>query len=810
MTINNVKFKAADPIPPEPEQQPQAPTGPSTDEVLAMKLKLEEALAQLDKANEYDQYLPMGDKAQLEKSKALLMADIQVIDYYLKTGEWIGATLPATAAGAGSQYIDITELEAGFYVSNPDDQTAAPVKLEPTDDGKLNPENNGGTTVLTFVLGSSGDKSKDMIDATIKSVGQDAVIEVTFADGKTKKYTIVNGSTRPDLQIQLNGTNATHAIDIDASMFINPNLINMEGNATNNRGGITIIGTKYDDYILGSAGEDIIMGLGGSDAIDGMGSADEVYGYASQGDINGDGLGDGLVDVYGEDAETILGTDGGDTLYDMFGVKLGTEDYLNGGGGLDNVVRGKTLGALPEAPFTEDSSELASGPAKIDNWLKDSKGWKHEAKAGELLVTKDGDNPGTIDIDIPDGYMASAVKDGTDLVFNVVKPGKKGEDPEYYRIRIKDYFNEDGVKLNITGSFVDMGSSAENELDVGANPVTLNGTGKDGDILIGPKTVFEKYAMNVEDIGVSTKTDDELEIQLATFNEAVDPVWANAEVKDGSIIIDENNKAFIEDIKDGKFDIPTELGAVAFVKKTDYGYEVTVASNVGLESTRTVIKVYTDNKDLKFTMNGFGGGVYDFSEYKNGVGVKISGGKGKDVLVGYEYGTEIKDKASNGNAVIEIGIIATEGIYDIENHPEAPSSSTDVQASIEKQIADADNLEELKTIQKTIDGLATSDDNASILMADELQTELITRYEELLVDLIGELEDLIGAYEPLALDKEKNKTAIGKKDKEITTKISEINAMLAGLKDKDPDNIAYNAQVVDFGDKKDDFDAAKK
>ncbi|PIR16302.1 MAG: hypothetical protein COV46_08910 [Deltaproteobacteria bacterium CG11_big_fil_rev_8_21_14_0_20_49_13] len=483
MAISNISFKATE--------------GPSTEAALEMKAKLKAAVKQIDEAEGYSSYLTVGEKAELEKSKALLMSDLAATDYFLKTGEWLGPVLPAGATNQQS-LIDMNSLEEGFWLLNPGE--TVPTKL--TDiDGDIFVENNkvsdgqGGyiKPKVWYVAG------EDVTEITGRNVGKDIELEITHEDGTVETKLFKNGATG-DYQLCINGLKSKYDMLIDMShvAILDP--------ATGKKGGMVIIGGKGDDTIYGTLGTDNISGAGGDDAIVGMGGGDSVYGYAST---------DPFVNVAGTYGAADLGADGNDDIYDIYGT-----DIIDAGPGAQDVVhRGYTTNTTSIPAAREEGGEPVfdpDSPGDIESWFAGSEGWKVNADGeNELVLTKkDGATDSKVIMDVigagEEGYMVTGQRDGTtnDLILTAVKVD--GGEPRYYRVRVRDYFSSDS-KLTINNSVTDLGELNKDLDGVGTKAVTLNGTGLEGDILIAPKTVFDDYAVEIENLGISTNDKSQLE-----------------------------------------------------------------------------------------------------------------------------------------------------------------------------------------------------------------------------------------------------------------------------------------------------------
>jgi Ca2+-binding RTX toxin-like protein len=99
-------------------------------------------------------------------------------------------------------------------------------------------------------------------------------------------------------------------------------------NAAAARPACTITGTAGPDNLLGTNHRDVICGLGGNDNIAGLNGNDLLRGGSGNDRIQGDAGSDHM-----------LGGPGRDTLYGYDG----TRDWLNGGTGVDQGYRDRTL-----------------------------------------------------------------------------------------------------------------------------------------------------------------------------------------------------------------------------------------------------------------------------------------------------------------------------------------------------------------------------------------------------------------------------------------------------------------------------------
>jgi|GEM_PF-3861181 len=636
MAISNIRFKGT-----------ETGAGPNTQEAVELKKKLESALKQLDEADGYDKYFSVGEKAELEKLRALLEGDLAALDHYLKTGEWIP---PTVAAGTSTQtYFDLSTVDSGFYLTDPANSTAAPVKptvnpnggdedlMEDGEEymGTISVDNKGmidpttGEIIpanLWFVMTSSDDASKDMQALSARTVGDDIVVTITFRDDHKESYVIKGGATRKDIQICVNALKSTHGVTIDLSRLtiIDP--------SSGEKNGAIVIGSKDGDTIYGSTGDDVLAGAGGADKMDGMGGVDNVYGYADDGTDP-----EGILANYGTEA---LGEDGGDTIFDSHAVSSETSDFIDGGAGWDTVV-----GTKGNPQHTEEAGKFEGAADEVESWFTSG---NVTTKNGEVVV--DGKD---VTFTAEDGWMITAQQDPdnpNDLLLVAVKPGEEGEPPVSQTIRIKGYFKEN-PRLTINGGFVDMSG-----VNVGANAVILNGTESAGDILLAPRTVFDDYGLTIEDLGSINLDDLTVQERLEYFKNAEkDPSspWATADYDAAT------GRIVFTGSLDG-LNIPTDFSAVAFVQKEGNSYIITV---VGVDENGKIgerivleVKIPTDNFMKNLTINGVSSDkkIFDMRNADITAGVAINGGEGTDFLAGYEYGTAIKD--ISGDLGIEIDV----------------------------------------------------------------------------------------------------------------------------------------------------------
>ncbi|MBI2974075.1 MAG: hypothetical protein HYY43_00540 [Deltaproteobacteria bacterium] len=682
MAISDIKFKATEQTPvenPAPASTPPASSAPTTAEALEMKKKIEAALHQIEEAEKYDQYFVVGEKAELEKSKALLMADYAALDHFLKSSEWLGPVLPESASSQNPMYFNLEDVGSGWFLYNASGELVAP---EISADGSITVPNNSTQidpatgkavpTNLWFVMESNGDPAKDMVGIKGKNVGNDIMVTVTYADNHTQSYKIINGAIRSDIQVGVNALKSNHAVMID---FSETSIVDQK---SGKKSGVFVIASKKSgDVVYGSAGKDEINLGGGDDFADGLGGNDDVYGYASA----------QVQQAYGPEA---LGEDGNDIIYDVYG----TDNIFGGGGGADQVYRGETGGiTAPAQEIESPEQEIATSPEDIKGWF-DTEGWSVGAKGNELVLESDKSAASSvINMNVTDeGYMVSGSQEGNDLILTAVNV--KDGIPVYYKIRVKDYFDPKlDAELNITNSFIDLSG----DFSVGTKSVNLTGTGNDGDILVGPKTIFDEYAMNASDLETSYNvTADELADRLAPWQNSADSVWYGATPQGGTVSLNWNN---IKGKTEGNtLDIPANMGAVAFVQYEGSTAIITLASNTGYEPERVVIKVENAPADLKVTMNGQSGGVYSLGS--TAAGVTINGEAGIDFLSGYQYGTTISD--SSGDAGVKIK-------YKPSDHP-AGESGASTKESLIAEIESATSFAMLDNYQLEVDGWINADE----------------------------------------------------------------------------------------------------
>lgn len=699
---------------------------PTTQEAVDLKKKLDATLAQLDEVGKYDEYLSMGEKAELAKSRSLLEADLAALDFFLKTGEWVP---PTYSTPAGSTLFDLSSIGSGFYLADPSNPSAAPVQPV-INNGVIEVENKAVTDPTTgelipanlwFVPTSSDDPSKNVTDIIGETVGNDVIITIKYED-HTESFTIKNGAIRNDIQIGVNALKSEHSVNIDFSKMVTID------KKTGEKNGVIIIGSKYDDNIIGSSGKDLISGAGGSDNIEGMAGKDEVYGYA-----NAD-----IKNAYGTDA---LGTDGNDNIFDSYAVNAETSDYIDGGDGMDTVT-----GGYGNPQYTEYTGVAAHALEEVEGWLTGG-AWKTEQVGDEIVMSGGKDSP--IDIGIPEGegWMMSADRDGSDLILTVVKPGEANEPPVSQAIRIKGYFNEN-AKLNITGEFVDM-----SKVDVGARGVALNGTDNEGDILIGPKTVFDKYGITVDDLGNSSLDEATIQDRLDYYTKGIkDPSspWANAKLEGDRIVFNGIDS----------LNIPPDFSAVAFVKKEGNSYIITVVGVNEDGSTGDSIVLEVRNPGAKFLENLKVGGltsgkVFNMTGLDSG-GVTINGMSENDLIAGFEYGTTFTDEDNSGIS-IEVNELAGEKLT-----PTTPKTQGDIIAEI-NAITEFSGLDEMET---KYNKLSADDED---LNKEDILTAIYDRRAALITSEMSDYEGMTDT-EKAAIKKEIDKFK-GKTDYEEDVEI---------------------------------------
>jgi len=697
MSISNIKFKAEDS---GAGAAPVANTPPTTDEALQMKAKLEAALDQVKQSEQYDQYLTQGQQAELATDAANLNADLQILNVYLQTGAWTGTTSSAgSTATQQAAMIDMSSVAAGFWVLNPGDTN--PTQVLPDANGDITVPNdqvsdgNGGFVKpkVWYVADA------DVTNITGHTVGNDVILTITHSDGTIENKTFKDGATGR-YQICINGLKNT------TGMTMNFSHVDIVDPTTGDHKGLVIIGSQGDDTIYGTVGQDNISGAGGSDNIVGMGGNDEVYGYASD---------DANVNVLGLYSATDLGADGNNTIYDIYG----TDNVDDGGpGGQDTVIKGYTTDAQPVAPTHEESDETTqpNDPTSIENWFTNTGFATPTIQNGELVLTTDGssDSP-KIDMDLvaaqAQGYMITGARDGTtnDLILTAVKIDPTGaEPPQYYRIRVKNYFSKDtNIGLKITNSFTDLGELNKTGDGVGTKQVDLEGTGGIGDILVGPKTVFDDYAVGVDGLGQSTDSESDLEDLLKEYQDPATTVWGtDAQVKtndDGSAYISLDAGKIGSD---GKLDIPSDFGAAAFVQKGDDGtWTITVTSNTGYSSTRVVIELTNvdPSNPPTVTLGGSSANVYTVDPTAAGVTI---GGNVSDFVAGYQFGSTF----SPDDNPLKIK-------YKNSDHGKGPSTAI-TGDQLKDKITACTTFEELDKYQDEVDKMQDTDANKASYQTD--------------------------------------------------------------------------------------------
>lgn len=755
MAINNVKFKAQDPVAP-PAEQPQQTggTAPSIAEAEEMLKKLKAALNQIDYADKYDQYLSVGEKAQLEKYRALLMADVEALNYFLQTGDWMGPVLPANA-GIAQQFFDINSVGTGWYMSDQNKNIMQPSvtpdgdeEIVPSDSqymGTVNIEKTAMTdangniipTLLWFVMGPG------MKGIEGETIGKDLVITITYKeDGHKESYVIKNGAIRADIQVGVNALKVDDGIFTDFSkmLTINPD--------TGEKRGVYVIGSRFDDRITGGFGIDNLNGGGGNDRIEGLGESDLIFGHANS-------------DVLSQYSVDTLGLDGDDEIYDVFGT-----DIIDGGpGAKDSAYIGNTTEISGQTWNVENEGELfteSGSEAKnlLNGWL-DTDGWselEYDSSKGEYYISKKDTSDNKINIDLSgteEGYMISATRDEADIIYTFVRPGAPGSVPEYIKLRVKNYFNQTNTKTTIKNSFIDM---SNDDINVGTNPVELIGTASAGDILLAPLTFLDEYGMNQSEIGSGNMSQEEIQSKLAVWQgeDTLDlySIWKYIDdasdkktgytTESGEIIINWND--IKDQIIDKLFSIPTEFGAAAFVQYDESKNQtiITVISNKGDENKRLVIKIdgikAKDVAALDVRLNMNSSSVHYIGEINGpGVGVTMNGGAGTDFMGGSAWGSSSQDesydemvKISYPGSVTDHEPVGTSDVMtteDLSTEINNAGSFEMLEVLYEKVMSSVEDASEKNNL---IDDIA---DKAKELMEEELENielenESITKEEQ--------------------------------------------------------------------------------
>ncbi len=700
-----------------------------------------------------DKFIGVDEKNELAYREALLLADYNILDHFIKTGEMLDVA-GVEAATAATEYVDLSKVDSGFYTYNKGSVSAATVAEESADSSipdyagtvyvsaDSNPAKDPNTnkdipTNLNYVM--SDDPEKAVVKGSIEMRGNDAILKLEFKDGSKQSFVIKNLGARTDIQLTIIGTKQTTGFMFDASNFVSIDP------ATGAKRGIIVLGSQGNDTLIGTVANDLLFGGGGKDIIFGGKGADQAYGYVNQDVLN----------TYGE---ANLGADGDDIIYD-----IDADDYIDGGPDQkgDSVFIGSGNSIVNPTSGIENQGFIGeiSDPSYAMDWLSTSSGWdvSIDDKTGELVMTmKSGATNAKVSLDLlaEEGFSIVGEMDGADAVFTAYKM-ENGE-PVYYKIRVKNFASAN-TSLEIKNGIIDIGA-----LDVGAKEVLLQGTdASGGNIIIDGQSVFDAYALSMADLksNKSSFTDAQLEEMLEPYKTELsasgDPIWYNAKVKDGVIEVDE------QFVKGDKFDIPTSFGSAVFVRREGGATYVTVASNVGNTSSRVVFKINTaQTQDYTFTQNGV---PIDIYEVGTNPGTTIDGGAGKDFIVAHKYGAGVNDASGDS------GLIISKNAIDHVRGEANATSTGDIAAKIE----DATTYAELKTIYDEVSAMADGDEKNTLLDAIDMQA--VSLFDSLASDINAQCEILTSG--------EASDTEISAAKSKITEDTNEMEKLIKIMRD---------------------------
>lgn len=488
----------------------------------ALKQQLEASLQQLGNSSEYSQYLSMEDQAKLAQEKALIEADLALLNTFLETGVWDPAAEPQV--DIAKIQAQIAKMETGW---NDMQGKITPAKIGKNTfeitlatSGVYDPLNPSASNALAFVVPND---AKKIVGAT---VGSDIQITVYKTNGSSEVYLLKGMAVRPE-PIYIYGAQKTSAMEVDLTKAYR--ISNGQyGQPFGDTNGFIVWGTKSHDKIVGSEGNDVIVGGGGNDLLRGLMGDDELYG-----------------DEYG--VGKFQATDGDDDLDGNEGM-----DTVRGGGGSkDKAVKGTGDSVAEAEQVNEEQFAAPTG-----DWLSHPNWTKSVGKNGEITLTLDDDEKaaGSIDLTLPPGYtMASGSMDSTGkaLIVTMVGFDSKGN-PQSVRVRINDFFDPDvKTTLNVYGN------TQQNILDfhevvLTGNLINLRGEGEN-DMILAPKSHLDELGIDLADLGKGTYSNKELKKLVDagrdpddkafdwggytwnTIDPAADPMDNTSYVQDGEI-----------------------------------------------------------------------------------------------------------------------------------------------------------------------------------------------------------------------------------------------------------------------------------
>lgn len=454
----------------------------------ALQTKLQASLQQIANTDEFAQYLSMEDQAKLAQEKAMLQADIDLLDTFIETGQWDPAQQSVDIQAIQDQLIT---MEVGWNDMQghltPVEVSDGVFEVTLATSGVYDPLNPKASNALAFVVPEDAEK------ITGTTIGNDIQIVVEKSDGNQAIYLLKNMAVRPEA-IYIYGAQKTSGLEVDFAQAIRVSN-GQYGQPFGETNGFILWGGSSHDKLVGSGGADILVGSGGNDLIEGLLGSDQLY---------GDNFG---VGAFGA-------SDGNDVLHGGAG-----QDVIRGGGGSKDVATKGIGDAVAEAENVTD--EALSAPN--GNWYG-APNWKVETgKDGETVFTiQDGQaEGGVIDLTLPDGYtMAAGTMDagGQALLITMVGFDPNG-DPQTARIRINDFFDPDlNVTLNVHGN------GAQNildfhEVELNGNVLNLYGAGGD-DVLLAAKSYLDTLGVDLTDLGKGTYSHKKLENLVGALRNA--------------------------------------------------------------------------------------------------------------------------------------------------------------------------------------------------------------------------------------------------------------------------------------------------
>lgn len=528
-TINKIhpKYTGGE-TPPAATPTPNPPV--TTDWAIEKKQRFEQLLTEYEAVMQYEADLSLEDVAKLKATVLMIKADIELLDHFIETGEWLGddagVEAPQTPSELEQQIIqELSDADPGWQ-GNIDIKDKDGNPLTDDEDRALVGDDYAGTIMVrqggydaadpTLSSGVALIMTDDMKSVTGKTVGSDIWVTVENMDGTKKVYVLKNMSVRTAEPIAIYAGNLTHHVTIDMSgVFRISN--GQYGPAYGSTNGVWIIGTNVDDeavdFLIGSQGSDFIVGGAGNDRIYGMAGDDVLFGDGVQEDPKGEG-GDDYID-------------GG----------LGSDTVDGGGGGDDTAI--VEDGEKPLFVENTKTAEKDQQYEVLDNTKKgeiigdQTDGWTSEVTNNEIVLSRDPNftarsgepEDGVIEINMPT-YLdangerhaytfAQAEQEGKDLILVCTAIDAITKKIRMIRIHVKNFFDDDnktkliinsnGLEPNIVdmlhsfGDPVNSGSTM-NELDFGWNSVTLNGAPGLSDVLVAPRNNMDIFGVDINSI----------------------------------------------------------------------------------------------------------------------------------------------------------------------------------------------------------------------------------------------------------------------------------------------------------------------